>query len=362
MEGLATVNEEETVIGGSTEGSSSVAASSSSSCLSPMPKEGLHEVGPPPFLTKIFEIVEDPATESIVSWNRARNSFIVWDSLKFSTLLLPMYFKHNNFSSFVRQLNTYGFRKVDPDRWEFAHEGFLGGQKQLLKTIKRRRNLSQSVQQQGRACVELGQYGLEGETERLQRDCNKLLTEILQLRQKQKNSSDQVMAMEARLQATERKQQQLLAFLAKALRNPAFVENLLQQSLHGRELGGIEIGRKRTLTSRLSMENLREVFLCTAMGTTAQEDSTSIETNIEALFSSALGDKSSSDIGDPKADPPTATSSVAVENSKEINWEGLLGEDFFEVDVEVEDLVPRSSDWGDDLEDLEDQMRILGSM
>jgi len=93
---------------------------------------------PPPFLTKTFEMVDDPATDSIVSWS-GDDSFVVKDPGEFSTNILPCYFKHNNLSSFVRQLNIYGFRKVNSDCWEFAHPNFRRGWFGLLKDIKRRK-------------------------------------------------------------------------------------------------------------------------------------------------------------------------------------------------------------------------------
>lgn len=94
---------------------------------------------PTPFLTKTYQLVDDNTIDDVISWNEDGSSFIVWNPAEFAKDLLPKYFKHNNFSSFVRQLNTYGFRKVVSDRWEFSNDCFRRGEKRLLCDIQRRK-------------------------------------------------------------------------------------------------------------------------------------------------------------------------------------------------------------------------------
>mmetsp|Transcript_63052 Transcript_63052/g.173020 ORF Transcript_63052/g.173020 Transcript_63052/m.173020 type:complete len:231 (+) Transcript_63052:562-1254(+) len=82
----------------------------------------------------------------VCSWSESGDSFIIKDQERF-TALLPHFFKHKNFRSFVRQLNFYGFRKIRmensllaqrPQHWaEFKHESFKKEQPGLLKLIKR---------------------------------------------------------------------------------------------------------------------------------------------------------------------------------------------------------------------------------
>lgn len=75
--------------------------------MTPQPLECLQGTQIPPFLSKTFDLVNDPILDPIISWGSSGQSFVVWDPIEFGRIVLPRNFKHNNFSSFVRQLNTY---------------------------------------------------------------------------------------------------------------------------------------------------------------------------------------------------------------------------------------------------------------
>ncbi|KAG2295216.1 hypothetical protein Bca4012_003590 [Brassica carinata] len=211
----------------------------------------------PPFLSKTYDMVDDPLTDEVVSWSSGNNSFVVWNVPEFAKQFLPKYFKHNNFSSFVRQLNTYGFRKIDPERWEFANEGFVRGQKHLLKSINRRKPSQVQPQKQPQvqhssvaACVEVGKFGLEEEVERLQRDKNVLMQELVRLRQQQQGTEHHLQNVGQKVHVMEQRQQQMMSFLAKAVQSPGFLNQFSQQSSEGNQHIS-ESNKKR----RLPVEN-----------------------------------------------------------------------------------------------------------
>ncbi|KAF2457110.1 hypothetical protein BDY21DRAFT_257923, partial [Lineolata rhizophorae] len=67
--------------------------------------------GIPPFVQKLSSFVGEPKWSHLIRWSDSGKSFIVVDEDEFAKKLIPELFKHNNYASFVRQLNMYGFHK-----------------------------------------------------------------------------------------------------------------------------------------------------------------------------------------------------------------------------------------------------------
>ncbi|KAL3653803.1 hypothetical protein CASFOL_003484 [Castilleja foliolosa] len=230
----------------------------------------------PPFLSKTYDMVDDPSTDAVVSWGQNNNSFVVWNVPDFSRDLLPKYFKHSNFSSFVRQLNTYGFRKVDSDNWAFANEGFLRGHKHLLKNIIRRKPSQaqpQPQQQQQQpiqvpipsstgSCIEVGKLGIVEEVERLKSDKNILMQELVRLRQQQQSTDNQLQTVGQRVHGMEQRQQQMMSFLAKAMQSPGFVSQIVHNNdASSRQISG---GNKKRRLPNQEEESLAHKYSITS--------------------------------------------------------------------------------------------------
>lgn len=185
----------------------------------------------PPFIAKTYEMVDDPLTDTIVSWSHNDRSFIVWNPPEFSGELLPRYFKHNNFSSFIRQLNTYGFRKIDPEQWEFANEDFIRGQPHLLKNIHRKKPVhSHSMQNlyiHGASSSSIASPLTESERiryneeiYRLHYEKQSLLLEFQTQQQEQNEIESTARGLTERIKAAGKNQKDLLCTLDQILQKP----------------------------------------------------------------------------------------------------------------------------------------------
>jgi len=96
--------------------------------------------GSPSFIAKLDYMLKDTTVSPYISWSPCGEKIVVFDASSFSTKVLSRYFKHSNFTSFVRQLNLYGFHKASLDNGacEFSHPIFKRGNEHLFKDIRRK--------------------------------------------------------------------------------------------------------------------------------------------------------------------------------------------------------------------------------
>jgi len=106
-----------------------------------------------PFLLKLYEIVSSPASDDLVCWSEHGETFKIVNRTKFAGDVLPLYFKHDNLRSFIRQLNIYGFQRCTnapgsrDNTMEFFHPSFTRNGASDLKDIKRGNQVKSSKRQ-----------------------------------------------------------------------------------------------------------------------------------------------------------------------------------------------------------------------
>lgn len=153
----------------------------------------------PGFILKLWKMINDHHCDELISWSDNGQSFIIMDSQKFSQEL-SKYFKHNNLSSFIRQLNMYGFRKVSTiensglhpgtDDLHFYHPDFVKDKPERLEAIKRKlpQKIAETVDLKnvirGISEIEDNQKGVTKTLAEIKRENEMLWAELHDLRQK----------------------------------------------------------------------------------------------------------------------------------------------------------------------------------
>ena len=102
------------------------------------------------FLLKLNEILNNNSYANFINWSENGKYIIIKDLNELSKKVLPKYFKHHNYSSFVRQLNMYNFHKVktnlNSNEQIFQHNKFIKGiSVDKIKRIKRKIHDNESL-------------------------------------------------------------------------------------------------------------------------------------------------------------------------------------------------------------------------
>ena len=86
----------------------------------------------------LHELLQNNNDSETISWIIDGTAFLIKNRECFEQILIPIYFRGIKFQSFQRQLNIYGFERINtPNLYAYKHEFFIKDRPELIKNIKR---------------------------------------------------------------------------------------------------------------------------------------------------------------------------------------------------------------------------------
>ena len=180
---------------------------------------------PSPFIGNLYEMTH--AGVACINWSADGHSFSVSSPEAFARDVLPTYAKHNNYASFVRQLNMYGFRRTTENKKgtqilpgmplveTFSHPSFTRNHREKLSQIRRKTPASMPRRTKSAADSDddVSDISLEDQQQLSSQSTSQLQNEIHKLRSECDKTQTQMqwlMAQNQLLVAQQKKQSEML--------------------------------------------------------------------------------------------------------------------------------------------------------
>ncbi|KAF9018934.1 hypothetical protein BDZ89DRAFT_1073466 [Hymenopellis radicata] len=249
--------------GGSTAGSTTTAIRSPSTRRSPSsspserpahrqpphreatPSRSVTAEAPTDFMRKLARILQDNSFQHVVSWTLQGDAFVVKNVTEFSRTVLPRTYKHQNFSSFVRQLNKYDFHKVsakegaeDTDNSStFRHPDFRSDGLGALHKIKRkvtvpRRSYASVVSGTQNSASLTGTVDLESQVQDIAETQRAMSAHIQGLEKNYHDVLEELVGLQQRMAQQDRLTQTLIHYIIQAGQTQALSTTDTTSSIH----------------------------------------------------------------------------------------------------------------------------------
>ena len=192
-----------------------------------------------PFINSLWSMVNNSKNHAHIHWANKGKSVKVEKPHLFAEKVVPLYFKHKNIPSFVRQLNLYGFKKTrqDPNLLEFQHEFFRKGKPDDLKKCTRKRKPDKKQKQKGTSSsssssLSSGKGATPSDFAAQREDLDKLIKDMAAVHQHQSILSNKVAQLQQQNAELTQQNQHLEAQAVDSAQSQKQNKRKLEQTFH----------------------------------------------------------------------------------------------------------------------------------